>query len=149
MQQTRAFTERSIAIAGLCLAVAMIHVTDQGGFKAMDDPDWLGWAYRALEVGGALVALVILFDAVSTRLTGLLLLGLGAGPFVGYILTRTTGLPHDSGDKGNWNDPLGTMALIVEGALILIGLMLAARAGERPGATGSMTAGRTPAHAAS
>jgi hypothetical protein len=79
---------------------------------------------------------------------GLLVLGLGAGPFVGFILTRTTGLPHDSGDKGNWNDPLGITALVVEGTLILVGLLLATRS-EGPDAALSAVSERVTAHAAS
>ena len=117
-------TESRIATAGLCVAVALIHVTDQGGFKALDDPTWLGWAYRALEVGATVVAVLVLIDALAPRLTALAILGVGAGPFIGYVLTRTTGVPQDTGDVGNWGDPLGIMSLIVEGTLVIVALLL-------------------------
>lgn len=111
-----------LATAGLCLAVAMIHVTDQGGFKEMADPTWLGVGYRALEIGGVVVALLVLGDVLAPSLTALAILGVGAGPLVGFVLTRTVGLPQDSGDKGNWSEPLGIMSLVVETTLILVAL---------------------------
>jgi hypothetical protein len=45
----------------LALAVAAAHVADQGGLTAFTAPDWLGWAYRLIEVGGVLVAGVLLW----------------------------------------------------------------------------------------
>ena len=121
-------TEGRLSIAGLCLAVAMIHVTDQGGFRNLDDPTWLGWAYRLLEVGSVAIALVVLGGLLPGRLIALGVLLIGAGPALGFILTRTTGLPHDSGDVGNWSEPLGIMSLIVEGTLVLVGVTMAMRA---------------------
>jgi hypothetical protein len=43
----------------LALAVAAAHVGDQGRVTAFTAPDWLGWAYRLIEVGGVLVAGVL------------------------------------------------------------------------------------------
>ena len=56
----------------------------------------------------------------STRLAWLGALLVAAGPFAGYLLTRSVGLPGDHDDVGNWADPLGTVSLVVEGALILL-----------------------------
>lgn len=39
---------------------------------------------------------------------------------IAYVLSRTTGIPGDSGDIGNWGYMLGTVSLIVEGSLFLI-----------------------------
>lgn len=128
MQPTqRLSTETRVATAGLCLAVSLIHVTDQGGFKALTDPTWLGWAYRALEVGAAVVAVIVLFDLLPSRLTALLIFGVGAGPFLGFLLTRTVGLPQDSGDIGNWSDPLGILSLVVEAALMAVAIVVLAQ----------------------
>jgi len=44
---------------------------------------------------------------------------LASGPFAMYLLTRGVGLPGDLEDKGNWNDPLGTTSLLVEGTLAI------------------------------
>ena len=49
-------------------------------------------------------------------------LGLGASafPFAGYILSRTVGIPGDSGDIGNWGYTLGTVSLFVEASFVVI-----------------------------
>jgi hypothetical protein len=43
----------------LALAVAAVHVADQGGVTALNSPDWIGWGYRLIEVGGVLTALAL------------------------------------------------------------------------------------------
>ena len=54
--------EAGIRIAGvlLALAVAAAHVADKGGVTAFTSPDWIGWGYRLIEVGGVLTALAML-----------------------------------------------------------------------------------------
>jgi hypothetical protein len=54
---------------------------------------------------------------------------LGAGPFVGYIASRTVGVPGDPGDVGNWGYWVGTVSLVVEAALVVlgVGMLLAMR----------------------
>jgi hypothetical protein len=39
---------------------------------------------------------------------------------VGFVLTRTTGLPQARDDIGNWSEPLGLAALFVDGAVIAV-----------------------------
>ena len=65
-------------------------------------PAWLGWAAGVL---------------------------LGAGPFAAYIASRTVGVPGDPGDVGNWGYWLGTVSLLVEAALVMLGtgMLLALR----------------------
>jgi hypothetical protein len=48
--------EVAVRLAGalLALAVAAVHVADQGGVTAFNSPDWIGWGYRLIEVGGVL-----------------------------------------------------------------------------------------------
>ena len=132
----------------LAVAIAAVHVADQGGITAMASPTWIGWGYRLIEAGGILTALILLPPA-GTRpgpvRAGPVRLGpawltpaslgwaagvlLGAGPFIGYIASRTVGVPGDSGDVGNWGYWVGTVSLLVEAALILLGvsMLLAAR----------------------
>jgi hypothetical protein len=117
--------------AMLALAVTTVHVADQGSVTGFNSPDWIGWSYRLIEVGGLLTALVLLLPA-RTRLVpawaawaaGVLL---GVGPFVAYVLSRTVGVPGDPGDVGNWGYWVGTVSLLVEAALVTIsvGMMLA------------------------
>jgi hypothetical protein len=113
-----------VAGAMLALAVAAVHVADQGGVTAFTSPDWIGWGYRLVEAGGALTALALLLPrparlapAWACWAAGVLL---GAGPFVAYILSRTVGVPGDPGDVGNWGYWVGTVSLLVEAALVML-----------------------------
>jgi hypothetical protein len=132
----------------LAVAVAAVHVADQGGITAMASPAWIGWGYRLIEIGGLVTALILLLPGGArpgpVRI-GQVSLGpawfgpasfgwaagvlLGAGPFAGYIASRTVGVPGDPGDVGNWGYWVGTVSLLVEAALILLsaGMLLAAR----------------------
>lgn len=104
----------------LALAVAGVHVADQGGITAFNSPpDWLGWAYRVIEVGGVLTALLLLLPRSGWLgwAAGALL---GIGPFLGYLTSRSIGVPGDRADVGNWGYWVGTESLIVEAALVVL-----------------------------
>ena len=49
----------------LALSVSAVHITDQGGLTDFAAPDWLGWAYRLIEVGGVLVALTLMWPRLA------------------------------------------------------------------------------------
>ena len=112
----------------LALAIAAVHIADQGGVTALASPTWIGWSYRLFEVGGGLTAVALLLPlrAWLGWAAGLLL---AAGPFAGYIASRTVGVPGDHGDVGNWGYWVGTVSLVVEAALMVLsaGLLLALR----------------------
>lgn len=83
----------------------------------MGTPLWLKWGYYLVErISLIAAALVIRGKAFGW------ILGLGAtvGPMVGYLLSRSVGIPGDSGDIGNWGYLLVTVSLIVEGGFILL-----------------------------
>jgi hypothetical protein len=42
------------------------------------------------------------------------------GAIVAYILTRSTGLPHATGDIGNWAEPAGVVSLLLEAAFVVL-----------------------------
>jgi hypothetical protein len=108
-----------LTTAMLSITVGVIHVLDQGGItKYAGSPWWLGWGYRAVEIGGVVTALALVTQRrwMPTWFAALLV---GLGPFTGFLLTRLVGLPGDPGDFGNWGDPLGTASLFVEGTLML------------------------------
>lgn len=109
----------------LSLAVAAIHVVDQGGITVMRDPYYLGVAYRVLEIAAVVSAVLLLLGLV--RPGWLLAAGVAAGPLLGYILSRGPGLPDYSDDIGNWTEPLGLVSLAVEGALLLLSVPLFVR----------------------
>jgi len=127
--------EFAVRFAGalLAVAVAAVHVADQGGVTAMADPAWIGWGYRLVEIGGVLTALILLLPRLAWF--GPAWLGwaagvlLGVGPFLGYVASRTVGLPGDPGDVGNWGYWVGTVSLLVEAALVMlsVSMLLAAR----------------------
>jgi hypothetical protein len=104
----------------LALAVAGVHVADQGGITAFNSPpDWLGWAFRLIEASAVLTALVLLLPR-SAWLGWAAGVMLGIGPFLGYITSRSVGLPGDHADIGNWGYWMGTVSLIVEAALVIL-----------------------------
>jgi hypothetical protein len=114
--------------AMLALAVTTVHVADQGGVGGFNSPDWIGWSYRLIEVGGVLTALVLLLPRPSRLIpawagwaAGVLL---GVGPFVAYVLSRTVGVPGDPGDVGNWGYWVGTVSLLVEAALVTLSVSM-------------------------
>jgi hypothetical protein len=108
--------------AVLAVGVAVAHIADQGGVTNFNDTaDWIGWAYRLTEIGGVATAALLLF-AGGIRLAWVPAVLLAAGPGVSFVLSRTTGLPGDSGDKGNWAWDIGALSLVIEVALLVIAL---------------------------
>ena len=130
-----AVPEFAVRFAGalLAMAVAAVHVADQGGVTSLADPAWIGWGYRLIEVGGVLTALILLLPrpvwfrpAWLGWAAGALL---GAAPFLGYVASRTIGVPGDPADVGNWGYRVGTVTLLVEAALVMlsVSMLLAVR----------------------
>jgi hypothetical protein len=127
--------EMSVRIVGalLALAVAAVHIADQGGITVLNSPSWIGWSYRLIEVGGVLTALALVLP--RPRWLGPAWLGwaagvlLGAGPFIAYVASRTVGVPGDPGDVGNWGYWVGTVSLFIEAALVMlsVSMLIAAR----------------------
>ena len=135
LESARGAPEFAVRFAGalLAVAVAAVHVADQGGVTALADPAWIGWGYRLIEVGGVLTALILLLPRPAWF--GPAWLGwaagalLGAAPFLGYVASRTVGVPGDPGDIGNWGYWVGTVSLLVEAALVMlsVSMLLAVR----------------------
>jgi hypothetical protein len=105
--------------AFLALAIATAHVADQGGINAFTAPNWLGWAYRLIEVGGVMTAIALIWPRTA-RLGWAAGVLLGVGPFLGFLASRTVGVPGDPGDVGNWSDWVGTLALVLEAGLVTV-----------------------------
>jgi hypothetical protein len=123
----------------LALAVSAVHVADQGGVTAFTPPDWMGWGYRLIEAGGVLTAAALLlaplappssrparpaWSALARWLGWAAGVVLGAGPFLAYLASRTVGMPGDPGDVGNWSHWVGTVSLLVEAALVALGVTM-------------------------
>jgi hypothetical protein len=115
--------------AALAMAVALVHVIDQGGFPGDKDPAYVGKGYYLLELAGVLVAAALVL-AREVRLARLAWCGaalVALGPLAGYIASRGPGLPDYTDDKGAWTEPLGLVSIVVEVALLVLALAAAAR----------------------
>jgi hypothetical protein len=106
---------RALAAAGLA-GVALIHLLDLPG--SWPAQGYKGWMYIALIVAclGAAAALVHRGD----RRAWLAAAALPVFPLVGYVVSRTVGIPGGADDIGNWTEPLGLASLFVEGTLIAL-----------------------------
>lgn len=106
-------------IAGL-LGIAWIHFLDLA--DKMEETPYLGVAYLGL-IAGCVAAVVLLAcrDQRGFFLAG----GLAAATFLGYVLSRTTGLPAATDDVGNWTEVLGVWSLVVEGAVVVLAVTAA------------------------
>ena len=104
---------RTLAVVGLA-GVALIHLLDAPG--KFEETPYMGWLYVAL-IAGCIGAAAALIRSGSPR-TWLVAALVPVGPLVGYMLTRTVGLPQATDDIGNWAEPLGLASLFVEVGLV-------------------------------
>jgi hypothetical protein len=107
---------RGVAAIGLA-GVALIHLLDLPG--QLSETPYMFVLYLALMVSS--VALAGFLIGTSDTRVGAAATILSALVIVGYVLSRTTGLPHSSDDVGNWGEPLGMASLFVEGSLVTLG----------------------------
>jgi hypothetical protein len=117
---------RATAAIGL-MGVGIIHALEIQG--QLSGAAWLTAGFCLLAVAAPACGLWLLARPGPLPWLSGGLLCLSAA--LGYVLTRSTPMPGDAGDVGNWLEPLGVTALIVEViVVILAGLVLA---GRRPG----------------
>jgi hypothetical protein len=113
---------RATVAVGLA-AIGVIHLLDSVG--KYSETRYLFWMYIALIAGSIAVAGLVLFT--RSRAAFLAAAALAASALVGYVLSRTTGLPNATGDIGNWTEPLGLASLFVEGSVVAVALAAFAR----------------------
>src|SRR6478609_1005243 len=106
---------RAVAVIGLA-GLALIHLLDLPS-KFQETP-YLAWMYigaivAALAVGAGLIR-------SGSRKVWAACAALPLAVLVGFVLSRTTGLPGATDDIGNWSEPLGLASMFVEGALFLL-----------------------------
>jgi hypothetical protein len=106
---------RAVAIVGL-LGIGLIHLIDSIG--KYSETRYLFWMYIALILGTIVVAGALLHRESRAAWAAA---GLLAGTtLLGYVLSRTTGLPSANGDVGNWTEPIGLASMFVEGCLVAL-----------------------------
>jgi hypothetical protein len=113
-----------VAGAGLALAVAVIHLQDQGGLLGHQSPTWLRYGYYLIEIASTVAAGLILRSKVAGWMLGL---ATALSAFTGYLLSRSVGMPGDPGDVGNWGYTLGTISLVVEATFIVLAVLMLRR----------------------
>jgi hypothetical protein len=106
---------RAVGVLGL-LGVALVHVLDLP--SKFHEVPYLGVAYLTLIVGTLLVAAVLTRHDSRAAWTATLVLA--GATFVGYAVSRTTGLPSATDDIGNWFEPLGLASLFIEACVVVV-----------------------------
>jgi hypothetical protein len=129
---------RAVAIGGLA-AVALIHILQLP--EAFDQVGYLGGLFIAAVVASLALA------AVMTR-TSHDLVWAGSGLFaavilLGYVISRSVGLPGFTEDMGVWDEPLGLASMAAEGLVIGVSAATLAKRGStvpsaRPAASGRL-----------
>ena len=118
---------RAVGIVGL-IGIALIHALQVP--EAFEETTYLG----VLFIGAILASLVL--SAALTRTSDQRVWaaagGLAAAIMVGYVLTRTSGLPDATLDVGNWTEPLGLASLIAEGLVLCVSVGALASRGAMP-----------------
>jgi len=115
---------RSVLVIGM-IGIALVHLLDLPG--TIEDAPALAWAF-----GGVIVTSLILAEYLrrtGSTLAWLLCGGLAAAVLLGYVLSRTIGIPGlTTEDVGNWGEPLGIASVVIEAAVVwLAGTTFAGR----------------------
>lgn len=104
----------AVGIAG----IAVVHILDAAG--TYQSTHYIFWLYMAIIAGAIPIAGLLMHWTSPLAWLGAVLLA--AGPFAGYIVSRSIGLPGDSPDVGNWLDTLGMVSMFIELSVISRGL---------------------------
>jgi hypothetical protein len=111
-------TEHLARVAGAIAlaAVAVIHVLDLP--STLKATPLIGYGYFLL-IAAALLGAAMLITVPGPRVWAVVNL-IAVGAIGAYVLSRTTGLPTDHLDIGNWNCALGIAAVSTETLIVLL-----------------------------
>jgi Na+/proline symporter len=112
---------RTVAIAGLT-GIALIHVLQLP--DAFSETFYLGLLFVGAVVGAVLVAAAL--TRTSTHRVWSAACALGALVLLGYLLSRTTGLPGATDDVGEWDEPLGLASMVAESLVVCVSAVVLA-----------------------
>ena len=99
-------------------AVIAIHTSELSG--KTEETAYLGFGYVLL-IAASLVAIVLI---AQRDLRGWILAGLtAASTMVGFVLTRTVGLPNATGDIGNWGEVIAIWSMLAEAIVLTLALV--------------------------
>ncbi|MFN8531005.1 MAG: hypothetical protein U0670_20565 [Anaerolineae bacterium] len=111
----------SLAIPATIIGIAITLLFITGIVHFIDAPDSLselpykGWMFIANGIGALIAAYGVFRQKSWGWYLGLLIAG---GALVGYVISRTVGLPGAEGPD-EWLEPLGILSLIVEGGFVI------------------------------
>ena len=94
----------------LILTIGLIHLIDAK--DSFSDAAYKGWLFYANGVVASIAAYGIFRKNNWGWSLGFLI---AAGSFIGYVASRTVGLPYIPAEPEAWLEPLGVASLIVEG----------------------------------
>ena len=106
---------RTVVIGGLA-AVALIHALQLP--DAFAEASYLGWLFVVAIV--AAVGLLATLTHASDRSVWRATATLPALILLGYLLSRTIGLPGANNDVGEWDEPLGLASMVVESVVLCV-----------------------------
>lgn len=103
----------------LLAATAWIHFRDIP--DKFGETPYLGWLYVLLVAGCAAAGAWLLSNRWRSGAVLGMVVSLGA--ILGYVLTRSVGLPGARDDIGNWGEPAGVLSLVLEAAFVLLAFL--------------------------
>jgi hypothetical protein len=112
----RAAYERAIAV--VCLGgIAVTHLTDLP--EKLDEAPYMAVLFCGLIVSSAVLG-ILLATGRSVAMVWPLAGAVGALPLIGYVLSRSVGLPQLEDHVGDWLNPAGVASLVFEAVLVAI-----------------------------
>ena len=121
------------AIAVVCLGgIAVTHLTDLP--EKIEEAPYMAVMFCGLIVSSAVLAL-LLATGRNVALVWPLAGAVGALPLIGYLLSRSVGLPQLEDHVGDWLNPAGVASVVFEAILVAISVSRLSHAGggSRPG----------------
>jgi hypothetical protein len=100
----------------LLLGIGLVHLLD--AVDQFDEHKYVFVLYLLLMAGSLAVGAFLL--RTDSRLAWALVTLIAGLTLVGFVLSRTSGLPNFEDDIGNWAEPLGMASLFVEGAVVAL-----------------------------
>ena len=121
-----AVTALSVELVGAfaLLVTAGVHIADVSG--KLEESTYIGVGFILGPIAGALLGAVLLVGGNQT-MGWVVGAGISAATAIGYVLSRTSGLPRAREDIGNWGEPIGVLSLIAEGVVLLCVALAATR----------------------
>jgi hypothetical protein len=106
------------------IGVAATHLLDLG--NKLEEAPYMGALFIVL-IGGSIVAAVILLGGRRAPVAWRVGVTLSVVAMLGYLLSRSVGLPQLGDHVGHWADPAGIAALTFEAVIVLLATGAVAR----------------------